>query len=155
MELVEYNRLVEISRSEVGSARGSEGHSQRLGEWVELHRQQGGVVVSMWSEWDLHSGDRQGIPVTRVHNCERSLPVGAAHLRRITPGCCGVETTQNAMLIVFNCRKTTYQIPNLRILLWKYVGDTKLQIKKCQAFITTSKMSSAQLSKPKNGNQLE
>lgn len=107
MELVKYNRLVEISWSEVGSARGSEGHSQRLGEWVELHRQQGGVVVSMRSEWDLHSGNRQGIPMTRVHNCERSLPVWAAHLRRITPGCCGVEMTQNAMLIIFNCRKKT------------------------------------------------
>lgn len=56
MELVKYNGLVKVAWGKVGSARGSEGHSQRLGEWVELHGHQGGVVA-MGSDGDLHSRD--------------------------------------------------------------------------------------------------
>lgn len=37
VQLVEHNRLVQVAWGEVGGARGSEGHSQRLGERVELH----------------------------------------------------------------------------------------------------------------------
>lgn len=57
MELVKYNGLVKVARGKVGSARGSESHSQRLGKWVELHWQQCGVLVAMGSDWDFHSRD--------------------------------------------------------------------------------------------------
>lgn len=87
VQLVEHDGLVQITWGEVGGAGGGEGHSQRLGEWVELHGKQGGVVVAMWGEWDLHGGDRQRISMTRVHYCEGSLPVWAAHLGRVTPAC--------------------------------------------------------------------
>lgn len=86
VQLVEHDGLVQVAWGEVGGARGVEGHSQRLGERVELHGEQG-VMVTVGSERDLHRGDRQGIPVTRVHHCIRSLPVWGAHLGRVTPGC--------------------------------------------------------------------
>lgn len=56
VELIEHDGLIQITRDKVGSARGSEGNSQRLGQWVELHRQQCRRVVAVGSEWDLHSG---------------------------------------------------------------------------------------------------
>ena len=58
VKLVKHNGLVQVAGGKVGSARGSEGHSQRLGEWVDLHRKQGSVMVSMGSERDFQSGDR-------------------------------------------------------------------------------------------------
>lgn len=91
VQLVEHDGLVQIARGKVGSARGGKGHSQRLGQWVELHGKQGSVVVGVGSERDLHRGDRQRIAMPRVHNCEGSLPVWATHLGRITPGCCRVK----------------------------------------------------------------
>lgn len=86
VQLVEHDGLVQVARGEVGGAGGIEGHSQRLGERVELHGEQG-VMVTVGSERNLHRGHRQGIPVTRVHHCIRSLPVWGAHLGRVTPGC--------------------------------------------------------------------
>lgn len=49
VQLVKHNGLIQVTRCKVGSARGSEGHSQWLGQWVELHGKQGGVVVTMGS----------------------------------------------------------------------------------------------------------
>lgn len=49
VQLVKHNGLIQVSWGKVGSARGGEGHSQRLGEWVELHGKQGGVVVAVRS----------------------------------------------------------------------------------------------------------
>lgn len=57
VQLVEHDGLVQVAWGEVGGTRGGEGHSQRLGERVQLHGKQGGVVVAMGSERDLHSGD--------------------------------------------------------------------------------------------------
>lgn len=49
VQLVKHDGLIQVTRSEVGSARSSEGHSQRLGEWVELHGKQGSMMVAVRS----------------------------------------------------------------------------------------------------------
>ena len=54
VQLVKHDGLVQVTWCKVGGARGSKGHSQRLGEWVEVHGKQGSVVVAMGSERDLH-----------------------------------------------------------------------------------------------------
>lgn len=93
MKLVEHNGLVKVAWGKVGGAGGSEGHSQWLSKWVQLHGEQGSVVmVAVRSERDLNGGDRQGIPMPRVQNRKGSLSVWAAHLRRVAPGCCRIKT---------------------------------------------------------------
>lgn len=57
VNLVKHNGLVQVAGGKVCSARGSECHSQRLGEWVELHRKQSSVMVSVGSERDFQGGD--------------------------------------------------------------------------------------------------
>lgn len=88
VKLVKYDGLVQVPWGKVGSARGSEGHSQRLGERVELHGKQGGVMVAVWSKRDFQGRNGQGISVTRVNNRKGSFPVWTAHLGRVTPCCC-------------------------------------------------------------------
>lgn len=53
VQLVKHYGLVQITRCKVGCARGGEGHTHRLGQWVELQRKQGGVLVVMRTEGDF------------------------------------------------------------------------------------------------------
>ena len=97
MQLVKDNGLVKVAWGKVGGARSSEGNSKWLGERVELHGKQGGGVVAVGSEWDLQCGYGHGIAMTRIHNCKRTIPVWAAHLGRVTPGCSRAKRTVSAV----------------------------------------------------------
>lgn len=53
VQLVEHNGLVQVTRRKVGRARGGKGYARRMGQWVELQRKQGGVLVVMRTEGDF------------------------------------------------------------------------------------------------------
>lgn len=99
VQLVKHNGLVQITWCKIGRAWGSKSHPHWLGQWVELQRKQGGVLVVMRTEGDFWIGERQRVLVARVHNWKCFLSVWAVYQGGVTQGGWRAEININAMAL--------------------------------------------------------